>query len=362
MARVILKEVTRRFGETEAVSSLSLDVEDGEMLVLVGPSGCGKSTTLRLVAGLEEPSEGEIWIGDRLVNDLPPKDRDIAMVFQSYALYPHMSVYDNIAFGLRVRKLLKDEIERRVHRAAEMLGITDKLKAKPKELSGGQRQRVALGRAIVRQPKVFLFDEPLSNLDAQLRVRMRAELQALHRSLATTAIYVTHDQVEAMTLGHRVALLKGGKLQQVGTPQRLYEAPANTFVATFIGSPPMNLLKGSLSEEGDQLWVKGDGFGLVVPKEKEERIKTCNGEVIVGVRPEHLQLAQPNASETSSIFALVKVVEHLGAEQVVYGEVGGIEVIARLSPDFLIKAGQVLHLSAQMHKFFFFDAQSEMLL
>lgn len=360
MAGVILKDITKRFGEAEAVSSLSLEVEDGEMLVLVGPSGCGKSTTLRLIAGLEEPTEGEIWIGERRVNSLPSKDRDIAMVFQSYALYPHMTVYDNIAFGLKVRKLPKGEIARRVRQVAEMLGIADKLKAKPKELSGGQRQRVAVGRAIVRQPKVFLFDEPLSNLDAQLRVRMRAELQSLHQSLGTTAIYVTHDQVEAMTLGQRVAVLKSGRLQQVDVPRRLYDAPANVFVATFIGSPPMNLLRGTLSAESDRLWVKGVGFSFIVPEGKGDIASTRSGEVIVGVRPEHLQLAQPGGSEASSIFALVKVVEHLGAEQVVYGDVGGIEIVARLDPDFSIETGQVLHLSAQMDKLFFFDAESGM--
>jgi len=360
MTGVILKEITKRFGETEAVSSLSLEVEDGEMLVLVGPSGCGKSTTLRLIAGLEEPTEGEMWIGERCVNSLPSKDRDIAMVFQSYALYPHMTVYDNIAFGLKVRKLPKDEIERRVRQAAEMLGIADKLEAKPKELSGGQRQRVAVGRAIVRQPKVFLFDEPLSNLDAQLRVRMRADLQALHRSLATTAIYVTHDQVEAMTLGQRVAVMKSGRLQQVDTPQHLYNAPANVFVATFIGSPPMNLLRGTLSAEGDRLWVKGIGFSFIVPEGKKSIASTRSGEVIVGVRPEHLQLAQPGGSEAPSIFVLVKVVEHLGAEQVVYGDVGGIEIVARLGPDFSVETGQVVHLSTQTDKLFFFDAESGM--
>src|SRR6184192_3792916 len=245
MAGVLLDHVTKRFGEVTAVNDLSIQVQDREFLVLVGPSGCGKSTTLRLIAGLEELTAGNIYIGDRLVNDVAPKDRDIAMVFQSYALYPHMSVYDNLAFGLKLRKTPKKEIDRRVHEAAEILGIGTLLNRKPKQLSGGQRQRVALGRAIVREPKVFLMDEPLSNLDAKMRVATRAELIKLHQRISTTVIYVTHDQVEAMTMGDRIAVLNGGIIQQLGTPQELYEHPSNLFVAGFIGSPAMNFFPGA---------------------------------------------------------------------------------------------------------------------
>src|SRR5579859_931425 len=266
MSSVTLEHVSKRFGEVTAVNDVTIEVKDKEFLVLVGPSGCGKSTCLRLIAGLEEVSDGNIYIGDRLVNDIAPKDRDIAMVFQSYALYPHMSVYDNLAFGLKLRKTPRKEIEQRVHQAAEILGIRELLQRKPKQLSGGQRQRVALGRAIVREPQVFLMDEPLSNLDAKLRVQTRAGLIKLHQRLQTTTVYVTHDQTEAMTMGHRIAVLKDGVLQQLDTPQTLYDRPANLFVAGFIGSPAMNFFPGQLATEGQDLWVQTSGLKLKLPE------------------------------------------------------------------------------------------------
>jgi len=274
MANVTLKNVYKRFGDVVAVRDQSLEIRDKEFLVLVGPSGCGKSTTLRMIAGLEEISEGIIEIGDEVVNDVAPKDRDIAMVFQNYALYPHMDVYDNMAFGLKLRKFPKKEIERRVQEAADILGIEQLLKRKPKELSGGQRQRVALGRAIVREPKVFLMDEPLSNLDAKLRVQMRTELSKLHDRLKTTMIYVTHDQTEAMTMGDRIVVLKDGLIQQVDDPLTLYNEPNNIFVAGFIGSPAMNFMDAVIKKEGDTYYIDGDGtFKIRVPEDKENLIK-----------------------------------------------------------------------------------------
>src|ERR687883_430545 len=278
MASVTLDHVTKRFGEVTAVNDVNINVNDKEFLVLVGPSGCGKSTTLRLIAGLEELSSGNIYIGDRLVNDVAPKDRDIAMVFQSYALYPHMSVYDNLAFGLKLRKTPKKEIDRRVHEAAEILGIGTLLNRKPKQLSGGQRQRVALGRAIVREPKVFLMDEPLSNLDAKLRVQTRAELIKLHQRLQTTVIYVTHDQTEAMTMGHRIAVLRDGVLQQLDTPQTLYDRPSNMFVAGFIGSPAMKLFAAKLSANGGNgMYVEADSVKVEIPANRSEQLRQHAG-------------------------------------------------------------------------------------
>src|SRR5574342_373206 len=265
MAQVVLKDLVKRFDEVTAVRDVNLQIKDKEFIVLVGPSGCGKSTTLRMIAGLEEISSGEIYIGARLVNDLPPKDRDIAMVFQNYALYPHMTVYDNMAFGLKMRKFPKAEIDTRVREAAQMLGIQELLSRKPRQLSGGQRQRVAVGRAIVRHPQVFLFDEPLSNLDAKLRVQMRVELKRLHERLETTAIYVTHDQVEAMTLGDRVVVMKDGWVQQVGEPLELYGKPANRFVAGFIGSPAMNFADVTIAESNGGVWAESPGMRVRVP-------------------------------------------------------------------------------------------------
>src|SRR5437588_5004637 len=291
MAQVVLKDLNKKYDEVHAVKDVNLHIRDKEFMVLVGPSGCGKSTTLRMVAGLEEITAGEIAIGDRVVNDLPPKDRDIAMVFQNYALYPHMTVYDNMAFGLKMRKFPKPEIQKRVKDAAEILGIQDLLKRKPRQLSGGQRQRVAVGRAIVRHPQVFLFDEPLSNLDAKLRVQMRVELKRLHDRLETTAIYVTHDQVEAMTLGDRVVVMKGGWIQQVGEPLELYNTPVNRFVAGFIGSPSMNFADGVVNEEGGALTVSNPGLRIPVSPARAERLRPYKGQsVTIGVRPEDLRI------------------------------------------------------------------------
>ncbi len=292
MAQVMMKDLNKKYDEVHAVKDVNLHIRDKEFMVLVGPSGCGKSTTLRMVAGLEEISAGEIVIGERVVNDLPPKDRDIAMVFQNYALYPHMTVYDNMAFGLKMRKFPKPEIEKRVKDAAEILGIQELLKRKPRQLSGGQRQRVAVGRAIVRHPQVFLFDEPLSNLDAKLRVQMRVELKRLHDRLETTAIYVTHDQVEAMTLGDRVVVMKDGWIQQVGEPLELYGRPANRFVAGFIGSPAMNFAEVAINEVNGDLWAETSGLRVKIPPDRAARLRPYKGQpVTMGVRPEDLHVS-----------------------------------------------------------------------
>src|SRR4051812_6059892 len=307
MAQVVLRGLNKTYDDVHAVKDVNLTIRDKEFLVLVGPSGCGKTTTLRMVAGLEDITSGEIAIGERIVNDLPPKDRDIAMVFQNYALYPHMSVYDNMAFGLKMRKFPKPEIQQRVQDAAEILGIQELLARKPRQLSGGQRQRVAVGRAIVRHPQVFLFDEPLSNLDAKLRVQMRVELKRLHQRLETTAIYVTHDQVEAMTLGSRVVVMKDGFVQQVGEPLVLYGQPANKFVAGFIGSPAMNFVNASVS--GDGRWAETEGLRLQVP----DRLRSHGGKrLTIGVRPEALQIA--NGAGEHGFVTTVDVVEPLGNE------------------------------------------------
>src|SRR2546421_599302 len=296
MAQVVLKDLNKKYDEVHAVKDVNLHIRDKEFMVLVGPSGCGKSTTLRMVAGLEEISAGEIVIGDRVVNDLPPKDRDIAMVFQNYALYPHMTVYDNMAFGLKMRKFPKAEIEKRVQDAADILGIRELLKRKPRQLSGGQRQRVAVGRAIVRHPQVFLFDEPLSNLDAKLRVQMRVELKRLHDRLETTAIYVTHDQVEAMTLGDRVVVMKDGLVQQVGEPLALYERPANRFVAGFIGSPAMNFMSVTLEWTEQALWAHAPGIRLAIPPVNASPLGPYKGpRVTLGIRPEDPPIAARGA-------------------------------------------------------------------
>src|ERR1700757_4730333 len=289
MARVAMRGLHKKYDEVHAVIDVNLDIRDQEFVVLVGPSGCGKTTTLRMVAGLESITGGQISIDGKVVNELPPMDRDIAMVFQNYALYPHMSVYDNMAFGLKMRKFPKAEIQKRVKDAAEILGIHDLLKRKPRQLSGGQRQRVAVGRAIVRHPQVFLFDEPLSNLDAKLRVQMRVELKRLHDRLETTAIYVTHDQVEAMTLGDRVVVMRDGMVQQEGAPLELYEHPANRFVAGFIGSPAMNFIAVTITASGDALWAEAPGLRVRVPPPKAQALRRYSGQrVILGLRPEKL--------------------------------------------------------------------------
>ncbi|MBI3733961.1 MAG: sn-glycerol-3-phosphate ABC transporter ATP-binding protein UgpC, partial [Chloroflexi bacterium] len=349
MASVTYDHVTKQFkgrgkeGAVAAVNDLSIEVKDQEFLVLVGPSGCGKTTALRLLAGLEEITAGNIYIGERLVNDVAPKDRDIAMVFQSYALYPHMSVYDNMAFGLKLRKTPKSEIERRVKEAADILNIGVLLQRKPKELSGGQRQRVALGRAIVREPQVFLMDEPLSNLDAKLRVATRAELIKLHRRLGTTFIYVTHDQVEAMTMGTRIAVMNHGVLQQIDTPQNLYNNPANIFVAGFIGSPAMNFLDVTLVRQDSKLLVDGGSFRLEVPESRKNELMPHAGKPVrFGIRPEdiHDRAFEPVGVTTAPLNAKVDVTELMGNEIIVSMLVGGKSVTARMDPRTQASPGQ----------------------
>jgi len=362
MAKVVYEHVTKRFGDVVAVNDLSLNIEDREFLVLLGPSGCGKTTTLRLLAGLEELTAGNIYIGDRLVNDVPPKDRDIAMVFQSYALYPHMSVYDNMAFGLKLRKVPKAEINRRVHEAARSLGIEDLLDRKPKQLSGGQRQRVALGRAIVREPKVFLMDEPLSNLDAKLRVQQRAELAKLWQRLATTWIYVTHDQVEAMTMGTRIALLRDGILQQLDTPQNLYDHPVNLFVAGFIGAPTMNFFDVTLVEEDSTLYADGGTFKVEIPEDKRQALLPYKGqEVIMGIRPENIHDPRfvPPGITGAKIKSKVDVTELMGNEIFVYLTTGNHSFIARVDPRSDLQAGDEVDIVVNMDRMKVFDRRTE---
>jgi multiple sugar transport system ATP-binding protein len=363
MASVTLDHVTKKFGEVTAVNDMNIAVQDKEFLVLVGPSGCGKSTCLRLIAGLEELSAGNIYIGERLVNDVAPKDRDIAMVFQSYALYPHMSVYDNLAFGLKLRKTPKKEIDRRVHEAAEILGIGTLLNRKPKQLSGGQRQRVALGRAIVREPKVFLMDEPLSNLDAKLRVATRAELIKLHQRLQTTVIYVTHDQVEAMTMGSRIAVLRDGVLQQLDTPQTLYDFPANMFVAGFIGSPAMNFFDAKITGTPDAMYIDGGTFKLRVPPDKTEKlVKVIGQDVVFGIRPEDIfdsTSQNTHATPDALMKVNVNVVEPMGSEQFVYLVSGENEFVARMDARSQIRAGQTIDIMLDMSHMHTFDRQTQ---
>ena len=363
MAKVEIKKLTKVFpGGVQAVQNVDLEVKDKEFLVLVGPSGCGKSTTLRMVAGLEEISEGEIYIGGRLVNDIPSKDRDIAMVFQNYALYPHMSVYDNMAFGLRLRKFTKAEIVKRVKDAASMLGISELLGRKPKELSGGQKQRVAVGRAIVRKPKVFLFDEPLSNLDAKLRVQMRAELSKLHTRLQSTMIYVTHDQTEAMTMGDRIVVMKDGIVQQVDAPLKLYEKPVNKFVAGFIGSPPMNFLSGKFAKKDGHMYFKNEKFEVRVVDEMVPKLSGYVGqEILCGIRPEDIydKLFVGQASPENTIKAHVEVVEPMGSEVILYLNVGSNTLTARVNVHTQTSVGQELEFVIDMANVHFFDSDSE---
>src|SRR5580658_10830572 len=329
MAEVVLQNLNKNFDEVYAVKDVNLSIRDKEFMVLVGPSGCGKTTTLRMVAGLESISSGRILIDDKVINELPPMDRDIAMVFQNYALYPHMSVYDNMAFGLKMRKFDKAEIAKRVHEAADILGIEQLLKRKPRQLSGGQRQRVALGRAIVRHPQVFLFDEPLSNLDAKLRVQMRVELKKLHERLGTTAIYVTHDQVEAMTLGDRVVVMKDGLVQQVGDPMELYNEPANRFVAGFIGSPAMNFAGIRVAAENGSLWAESEGIRIKVPEPIRPRLAPYAGkEATLGIRPEDLHIAGDGDPKELTFDVAVEVVERLGSEILLDVAVGQNSMVA----------------------------------
>ena len=363
MASVTYEHVVKRFGDVVAVNDLNIHVEDKEFLVFVGPSGCGKTTSLRLLAGLEEISDGNIMIGDRIVNDVPPKDRDIAMVFQSYALYPHMSVYDNMAFGLKLRKTPKADIDRRVKEAADILGIGMLLDRKPKQLSGGQRQRVAVGRAIVREPAVFLFDEPLSNLDAKLRVQTRAELTRLHQRLQTTFIYVTHDQVEAMTMASRIAVMKDGLLQQIDTPTTLYNQPRNVFVAGFIGSPSMNFFDATLVESDGKLEINAGGFRLEVPEAKSKEWAEHKGkEVIFGVRPEniHVKPFVPTNILESDMTAKVDVTELMGSEIVVYlNSADDKQFVARVDPRVECAPGDSLDLAVDMSLSHIFDPKTE---
>jgi len=357
MANVTIRNLNKKYdGGFHAVKDVNLEIRDKEFVVLVGPSGCGKTTTLRMVAGLEEITSGEIQVGSRVINDLPPMDRDIAMVFQNYALYPHKSVYQNMAFGLQMRKYPKDEIEKRVREAAEVLGIESLLERKPRQLSGGQRQRVAVGRAIVRHPQVFLFDEPLSNLDAMLRVQMRVELKRLHERLETTAIYVTHDQVEAMTLGDRVVVMKDGWVQQVGEPLELYGRPANRFVAGFIGSPAMNFVSVAVGDSGGALWADAEGLRLKVPPQFVERLRAHVGRrVTLGVRPEALHPAGASDHADYSFDTAVDVVEPLGNEILLNFRAGGAPMVARVDPAMRVKAHQNIRVALDPQRVHFFD-------
>lgn len=363
MASVTYENVFKRFGDVEVITDMNVEIKDKEFVVFVGPSGCGKSTLLRLLAGLEEISEGQILIGDRVVNDVPPKDRDIAMVFQSYALYPHMTVYDNMAFGLKLRKTPKDEIDRRVKEAAEILGLANLLERKPKALSGGQRQRVAVGRAIVREPSVFLMDEPLSNLDAKLRVSARAEISKLHRRLGTTFIYVTHDQVEAMTMGDRILVLKDGVLQQIDTPRNLYEEPNNIFVAGFIGSPSMNFFDATLVGEEGNIHVDTGDFRVQIPDKLKGTFEGHTGkEVIFGIRPEHIHARQfaPPKIDSAPMEASVEVIELLGHELHLYLTSGQNSFVATVDTRLAPSVGQDLDLAVDMDRMHVFDKNTEM--
>ncbi|MCI0520808.1 MAG: sn-glycerol-3-phosphate ABC transporter ATP-binding protein UgpC [Chloroflexi bacterium] len=362
MASVTYDHVFKKFNEVTAVNDLNIEIADKEFLVLVGPSGCGKSTALRLLAGLEEITSGRILIGDQVVNDVAPKDRDIAMVFQSYALYPHMSVYDNMAFGLKLRKTPKAEIDRRVKEAADILGIRELLDRKPRQLSGGQRQRVAVGRAIVREPKVFLFDEPLSNLDAKLRVETRANISKLHQQLQTTFIYVTHDQVEAMTMATRIAVINHGVLQQIDTPQTLYDTPANLFVAGFIGSPAMNFFEARLTKSDGKLFVDTGSFSVQIPEKRSAVYAPYEGKaVIFGVRPEdiHNPLFAPPGIEAQPVSAQVDVTELMGNEIFVYLKNAKHNFVARIDPRSRLTIGSDTQVVFNMENMQIFDKDSE---
>jgi multiple sugar transport system ATP-binding protein len=365
MSEVALRSVVKRFDDVEAVRAIDLDIPNNEFVVLVGPSGCGKSTTLRMIAGLEEVTSGDIYIGGELVNDLPPKDRDIAMVFQNYALYPHMTAYENMSFGLRLRKFSKQEIRARVENAARILDITDLLDRRPKALSGGQRQRVAMGRAIVRNPKVFLFDEPLSNLDAKLRVQMRTEIKRVHQKVKTTTVYVTHDQVEAMTLADRVVVMNHGRIEQVGAPQELYHNPKTRFVAGFIGSPAMNFIPCRLEQNGAGLKVRvSDTITLPVPESRAPRYRAFAGrDLVLGLRPEHLTEPRRTERAEATEFAItVDVVEPLGMETMVFFTVNSQEVCARVDPGAARGPGEQMRLAANVEHMHLFDPATDAVL
>lgn len=363
MATVQLKHISKVYeGGVKAVNDVNIDIKDQEFVVLVGPSGCGKSTTLRMIAGLEDITSGELLIDNKVVNEVPPKDRDIAMVFQNYALYPHMTVYDNMAFGLKIRKFPKEDIDQRVKEAAKILEIEELLDRKPKALSGGQRQRVAVGRAIVRKPKVFLFDEPLSNLDAKLRVQMRAEISSLHNRLKATMIYVTHDQVEALTMADKIVVMKFGVIQQIGGPLELYNQPQNKFVAGFIGSPPMNFLETKVEKEGEDIYVNEGSFRLKVLPEQVQFLTPYIGKsVVFGIRPEDVTFSK-DPQDGLTINGHVSVVEPLGAETHVYVATSKGQVIGRIDPKHTIAVDTKISLIPDMHKAKFFDADTELVI
>ena len=366
MASLSLQHINKTYPNGfEAVKDFNLEIEDKEFIIFVGPSGCGKSTTLRMVAGLEEITSGTLKIGDKVMNDVEPKDRDIAMVFQNYALYPHMTVYDNMAFGLKLRKVPKDQIDKAVREAARILDLEKLLDRKPKALSGGQRQRVAMGRAIVRNPKVFLMDEPLSNLDDKLRVQMRIEISKIHQRLGATIIYVTHDQTEAMTLGTRIVVMKDGVVQQVDTPQHLYEQPGNLFVAGFMGSPQMNFLDAQIAEKGGDLIAKVGEYDIVIPAAKAKVLKDggyVGKTVVLGIRPEDIHDSQMfiEASPSAPMTSTVKVYELLGAEVFLYFDVNGTQVTARVDPRTNSKTGDTIKFAFDMEKSHFFDKETEL--
>jgi len=365
MAQVALRKIVKTFDRTPAVQGIDLDIADREFIVLVGPSGCGKSTTLRMIAGLEEATSGEIFIGDQLVNDVPPKDRDIAMVFQNYALYPHMTVFENMSFGLRLRKFPKPEIKERVESAARILDITDLLARQPKQLSGGQRQRVAMGRALVRNPKVFLFDEPLSNLDAKLRVQMRTEIKKVHQKVTTTTVYVTHDQVEAMTLADRVVVMNGGRIDQIGTPHEVYHAPRTRFVAGFIGSPAMNFMPCRLVGSNGNMVVRlSDKLSFPVPAERTGRYANHVGQdLIFGLRPEDIIEKRGELPPGRAPFEVqLDVVEPMGMETMVYFVVEGVEICGRVNPAAAGNAGETMPLVADLNHMHLIDPRTDLVL
>lgn len=362
MARIELKSLCKSYDDTEAVRSIDLSIEHNEFVVLVGPSGCGKSTTLRMIAGLEEITDGEIIIGERVINNVPPKDRDIAMVFQNYALYPHKTVFDNMAFGLQLRKTPKPEIDQRVREAADILNISELLDRRPKQLSGGQRQRVAMGRSIVRNPKVFLFDEPLSNLDAKLRVQMRTEIKKIHQRVQTTVVYVTHDQVEAMTLADRIVVMNDGIIEQVGTPQEMYDNPGTLFVAGFIGSPSMNFVKCKLTETDGVISVQvRDDLFLAVPKDRYDRYRPHLGrDMTFGIRPEHVTEQKAHTSDAQLNFSAdILVLEPMGMDTMVFIELGSSEVSARSDPKAVKGVGELMPFTIDMNHMHLLDPETD---
>ena len=362
MARIQLSALRKAYDDTEAVCGIDLDIEHNEFIVLVGPSGCGKSTTLRMIAGLEDVTSGKIIIGDRVVNNVAPKDRDVAMVFQNYALYPHMNVYQNMSIALRLRKLPKQEIDRRVQEAAEILDITELLKRRPKQLSGGQRQRVAMGRAIVRNPEAFLFDEPLSNLDAKLRGQMRTEIKKIHQRVQTTVVYVTHDQVEAMTLADRIVVMNEGRLEQVATPQETYDKPATRFVAGFIGAPAMNFIPCRLEDNGSGMQLTlGDELKMAIPLDRQARYRDYAGrDMLFGIRPEHITEKRTHTNEASINFSAdINVIEPLGVDTMVYIKINNTEVCARATPETVGTLGSRMAFTLQMNRMHLIDPASD---